>query len=185
MVRNPKLLNPELPGDYVMIGEIAKPHGIKGEVKVYSYSGRPENFKNYKQIVLQKHYDSGTETYKVVKSREQGKLAILELEGVRSRDAAEALQGSTVWLLKGDFQQLDSDEYYLHQLENLLVVTETGRELGRVTAFFSTPAHDIMVVTGKGHEYMIPAKADIIRHIDEQGGKITILPPAGLLDINK
>jgi len=185
MVRNHKPPSPELQGDYVKIGEIAKPHGIKGEVKVYPYSGRPENFKNYKQIVLQKYSDSGTETYKVVKSREQGKLAILELEGVRSRDAAEALQGSTVWLLKGDFQQLDSDEYYLHQLENLLVVTETGRELGRVTAFFSTPAHDIMVVTGKGHEYMIPARADIIRHIDEQGGKITILPPVGLLDINK
>lgn len=185
MKQGPKLRNPELQDEYVMIGKIAKPHGIRGEIKVYSYSGRPENFKNYKKIVLQKQPDSGTKIYKVNKSREQGKLAILELEGVTSRVAAEALQGSTVWLLKGDFQQLDSDEYYLHQLENLLVVTETGRELGRVVAFFSTPAHDIMVVTGKGHEYMIPAKADIIRHIDEQGGKITILPPAGLLDINK
>ena len=172
-------------GDYVMIGEIAKPHGIRGEVKVYSYSGRPENFKSYKRIILQKPSDGGAEKYKVVKSREQGKLAILQLEGVTSRDAAELLQGSKVWLRKDDFQQLDPDGYYWHQLENLLVVTESGRELGRLTAFFSTPAHDIMIVTGKGREYMIPVKADIIRHIDEQGGKIIISPPAGLLDINK
>lgn len=185
MTQDPKLRNPELQDEYVMIGKIAKPHGIRGEVKVYSYSGRPENFKNYKKIVLQKQPDSGTKIYKVNKSREQGKLAILELEGVTSRDAAEALQGSTVWLMKGDFQKLDPDEYYWHQLENFLVVTESGRELGKVTAFFSTPAHDIIVVTGKGREYMIPAKADIIREIDEQGGKITISPPVGLLDINK
>jgi len=185
MVRDFKRRNPEFKDDLVMIGEVVKPHGIRGEVKVYSYSGRPENFENYKKIVLQAQTESRTDIYNVVKSREQGSLAILELEGVSSREAAETLQGSTVWLMKDDFQRLEPDEYYWHQLENLLVITESGRELGRVTRLFSTPAHDIMVVTGKGHEYLIPVNADIICNIDDQGGKITISPPAGLLDINK
>ena len=185
MTRNSERLNPELLDDLVMIGEIVKPHGIRGEVKVYSYSERPENFKHYKKIVLQEPAGSGTEIYKVVKSREQGKLAILQLEGVASREAAEALQGSTVWLKKADFPKLDSDEYYWHQLEGLLVLTESGQELGKVSKLFSTSAHDIMVVTGAGHEYMIPVNGDIIRKIDEQEGKIIISPPAGLLEINK
>ena len=109
----------------------------------------------------------------------------MELESVTTRDAAEALKGSTVWLMKGDFQKLDPDQYYWHQLENLQVITESGRELGRVSGLFSTPAHDIMVVSGKGHEYMVPVKANIIIDVDEQGGRIVISPPAGLLDINK
>jgi len=177
--------NPGLVQDLVMIGKIVKPHGIRGEVKVYAYSERPENFKHYDKVVLQEPAGSGTEIYKVVKCREQGKLAILQLEGVTSREAAEALQGYTLWLNKTDFPQLDSDEYYWHQLEGLAVLTESGQELGKVSRLFSTAAHDIMVVTGAGHEYMIPVKEDIIKNIDEQDGRVIISPPAGLLEINK
>jgi 16S rRNA processing protein RimM len=64
-------------------------------------------------------------------------------------------------------------------------MTETGQELGSVTKLFNTTAHDIMVVSGAGHEFMIPMKGDIIREIDDQGGKIVISPPPGLLEINK
>ena len=177
--------NRELNDDLGMIGEVVKPHGIRGEIKVYLYSEQPENFKQYKKIVLQEPTGSGTETYNVVKSREQGKLAILRLEGVGTREAAEALQGSKIWLNKADFPTLDSDEYYWHQLHGLMVMTETGQELGRVTNLFSTTAHDIMVVTGAGHEFMIPVNGDIIRNIDVQGEIIIISPPPGLLEINK
>ncbi|MDH3776910.1 MAG: ribosome maturation factor RimM, partial [Desulfobulbaceae bacterium] len=97
---------PEMADDLVVIGEIVKPHGIRGEVKVYSYSEKPENFKHYKEIVLQKPAANGTYIYKVVKCREQGKLAILQLEGVASREDAEALQGSTVWLQKAELPKL-------------------------------------------------------------------------------
>jgi 16S rRNA processing protein RimM len=107
------------------------------------------------------------------------------LEGVGTREAAEVLQGSRIWVNKADFPTLDSDEYYWHQLKGLMVMTETGQELGRVTKLFNTTAHDIMVVSGAGHEFMIPMKGDIIRDIDEQGGKIVISPPPGLLEINK
>ena len=177
--------NRELQDDLVIIGEVVKPHGIRGEVKVYLYSERPENLKQHKKIILQESAGSGTKKYNVVKSREQGKLAILRLEGVGTREAAEALQGSKIWLDKADFPELNSDEYYWHQLEGLRVMTEAGQELGRVTNIFNTTAHDIMVVTGAGNEFMIPVNGDIIRDIDEQGGKITISPPPGLLEINK
>ena len=185
MTRKTDRRNPELQDDFGLIGEIVKPHGIRGEVKVYLFSEQPENLKQYKKIVLQEPTDRGQETYSVVKSREQGKLGILQLEGVGTREAAEALQGSKICLNKADFPTLDSDEYYWHQLEGLVVMTESGQELGRVSRLFNTTAHDIMVVAGAGHEFMIPVKGDIIRSIDEQGGKIIISPPPGLLEINK
>ena len=171
--------------DLGMIGEVIKPHGIRGEVKVYLYSEHPENFKHYKKIILQEPAGSGKETYNVVKSREQGKLAILQLEGIGTREEAEALQGSKILLNTADFPTLDSDEYYWHQLKGLMVLTEEGQELGRVTRLFNTTAHDIMVVDGAGHDFMIPVNGDIIKEIDEQGERIVISPPPGLLEINK
>ena len=175
----------DMKNDHAMIGEIIKPHGILGEVKIYPYSEQPENFKDYREIVLQKPATGRTETYKVVKCRIQGRLALLRLEGVTSREVAESLQGSKIWLKKDDLPALGSDEYYWHQLKDLLVVTESGQELGRASKLLSSMAHDVMVVIGGDHEYMIPVKRDIIKKIDEQGGKIIISPPPGLLEMNK
>lgn len=185
MNRETERLNREMHEDLVMIGEIVKPHGIRGEVKAFLFSGQPGNFRQYKNIVLQEPEGGRTETHNVVKSREQGKLVILQLENIGTREEAEALQGNRVWLHKADLPPLDTDEFYWHQINNLQVVTETGLELGRVTKLFSTAAHDIMVVAGGGQEFMIPVKGDIIREIDEQGGKIVISPPPGLLEINR
>lgn len=168
----------------VKIGEIVKPHSIRGEVKVYPYSGQPENFRDYRQVVLQEQAAGGMSAYKVVNSRGQGKLAILQLEGVTDREAAAALSGRTVWVKKSDFPALKADEYYWHQLEGLMVATVAGRELGRVASLFHTAAHDIMVVTGAGREYLIPVKAEFIREIDERHGKLLIEPPPGLLEAN-
>ena len=175
----------ELQDDLVMIGEVVKPHGIKGEIKVYLFSEKPQNFKHYKEIFLRGPSESSTESFKVVKSREQGKLSILQLEKIETREAAEDLQGRNIWINKADLPALDSGEYYWQQLNGLIVVTDEGQEIGRVTKLFNTTAHDIMIVASRGHEFMIPVQSDIIRDIDEQGGKIIISPPPGLLDINK
>ena len=185
MTRNSERRNPDSADDFVKVGEIVKPHGIRGEVKVYSYSGQPENFKLYKSIVLQEREGSRKAIYEVLRSRPQGKLAILQLEGVISREAAEALQGSTLWLKKTDFPELASGEYYWHQLIGLQVCTESGRELGKVAGLFTTGAHDVLVVKGEGREYLIPVKEEMIKEIDEPKGRLSITPPPGLLEVNE
>lgn len=175
----------DLQEDLVVIGEVVKPHGIRGEIKAFLFSEKPENFKQYKKIILQAEIDSRVEVFKIVDSRKQGKLAILKLEGIDTREAAEALQGRKISLSKSDFPDLDPDEYYWHQLKGLAVKTETGQDLGRVAKLFNAAAHDIMVVIGAGHEYLIPVSREIIREIDEAGGTIIISPPPGLLEMNK
>lgn len=176
--------NEEPTVDLVSIGEIIKPHSVKGEVKVLPYSGQPENFKNYERIYLQPREKDTPGIYRVLESRVQGKLVIVALEGITSRERAAELQGCTVLLNRDDFQRPGPDEYYWHQLENLRVITESGRDLGRVSRIIRTAAHDIMIVTGRGHEYMIPFKADIISNVNEQERQIVISPPEGLLDLN-
>ena len=175
----------KLPDDYVLIGKVVKPHGIRGEVKVYTFSERPDNLKFYKEVVLQKPGDGGTETYLLTKSRPQGKLAIVQLQGVNTRDEAESLQGSQIWLDKSEFPGLEPGEYYWHQFVGLLAVTDTGIELGKITGLYATRAHDVIVVSGGGREYMIPVKDEIIKQVDTKGGKVIISPPAGLLEANE
>ena len=185
MNRTTDPLDLETSADLVVIGEITKAHGIHGEVKIHLYSDQPGNFKEYRKIVVQNPAGGGLATYGVVRCREQGRQVIVQLQGIETRDGAEALQGSRVLLDKNDFPVLDSGEYYWHQLQGLQVETETGRMLGRVARFLNTGAHDIMVVSGGGEEFMIPVTGEIIRDIDRQSGKIVIVPPPGLLEMNK
>lgn len=185
MTRNSEPSNPEWVDDFVKIGEIVKPHGIRGEVKVYAYSEQPENFQHYKKIVLLEPAGSRPESYNITKYRAQGKLAILQLQGVATREAAENLQGSTVWLKKTDLPQLDPAEYYWHQFIGLQVCTETGRELGKVASLFATKAYDVLVVTGGGPEYLIPVNEEVIKEIDSRKKRLVITPPPGLLEANE
>ena len=177
--------NTKLPDDYVLIGKVVKPHGMRGEVKVYAFSERPDNFKFYKEVVLQKPGDGRTETYLLIRSRPQGKLAIVQLQGISTRDEAESLQGSQIWLDKSEFPGLEPGEYYWHQFVGLLAVTDTGIELGEISGLYATKAHDVIVISGGGREYLIPVKDEIIKQIDTKGGKVIISPPAGLLEANE
>jgi len=185
MNRKTERLHRELQGDLVMIGEVVKPHGIRGELKVYPFSEQPENFRKYKKIVLQKTAEEEPATYSIARSREQGKFVILQLVGIATREEAEALLGSRVWLDNSELPQLETDEYYWHQLKGLRVETETGVQLGKVAGLFSTAATDIMVVTGAGEEFMIPVKGDFIKEINSREGRVIVAPPPGLLEINK
>ena len=177
--------NTALADDHVLIGKVAKPHGIRGEVKVYTFSELPDNLQLYKSLVLQKPGESETRKYSLVKSRPQGKLAIVQLQGVDTRDEAEALQGSEIWLDKSEIPGLEPGEYYWHQFVGLQAVTDTGTALGKISGLFTTKAHDVMVIAGAEREYMIPVKDEIIKQVDTKAGKVIIAPPAGLLEVNE
>lgn len=174
----------ELAADHVLVGKIIKAHGIKGEVKVFPYSGDPQNFLSYKTLVLVEPETEVLRRLAVSRARGGEKTAILELEGVAGRDAAEALRGFELWALKADFPEPEPDEYYWHTVEGARVVTDSGRELGTVTGIFNAGAHDILVVTGQGREYLIPVLDEIVRRIDEQNHTLVISPLPGLLELN-
>jgi 16S rRNA processing protein RimM len=175
--------NIKLTDDHVLIGKVVKPHGILGEVKVYTFSEHPDNLKQYKRVVLQKPGEVGSETYSLNKSRTQGKLAIVQLQGVDTRVKAEALQGSEVWLVKTEFPGLAPGEYYWHQFVGLQAVTDKGIVLGKISGLFTTGAHDVIVVAGTEREYMIPVIDETIRQIDNQNGRLIITLPPGLLEV--
>ena len=166
-----------------MLGKITKPHGIRGEVKMYPYSGQPENFLNYRKIYVDSGVDDARIPYTVERARVQGNTVILKMAGCEDRNLAEALVNREVWLEYGDLPELSDDEYYWADLDGKLVCTDDGVELGRVTGILDTGAHGILSVTGKGNEYLIPIRKEFVVRIDDH--EVVLRLPPGLLEINR
>ena len=175
---------PEHSKDFVRVGKIIKSHGLKGELKVFSFSGSPENFQKYTNLIVADHESGACRPLPVKQARVQGGNAILLFEGVSSRNEADALAGLEVWLARSDFPPLAPNEYYWFELEGLAVVTDDGMELGTVTSIFNNKAQDVLVVTGGEREYLIPVTKEIIRNRDDKRRILVISPIDGLLDLN-
>ncbi len=167
---------------FILIGKIAKPHGLRGEVKLFAYSDEPETLLEYKQVVLVDSRGCLSPNYEIERVRLQGKFAILKLSNIDDRNSAEAIHGRGVLIEKKDLSPVEDDEYYWYQLYDLPVSTETGTLLGTVSSVFSNGAQDIMIVKDQQQEYMIPILDTIIKEHNKEG--IIIAPPPGLLEIN-
>mgnify|MGYP005841601979 CR=1 FL=1 len=173
---------PETEG-FISIGKIVKAHGIKGEIKVYPFSGDPHIFDDFGKVSLAR--DSGElEEYEVIRSRPQGDLAVLQLNGVVDRDAADGLRGCEILVDETLFPEPEENEFYWHEYIGLRVETAIGKKLGSVSDIFATGAHDILVVKDGKREYLIPAQDQFIKEVDLDRGLIVIEEVPGLLDIN-
>ena len=170
--------------NYILLGKVTKPHGIKGQIKVYPFSEIPENFKFYPSLVLVHPVKKDAQELKVSHNLSQGKIAILSLAGVTSRNDAEELVGCEVWVAKEDLPELADGEYYWNDFQGMEVYTIKGDDLGHVSSLMSTGAHDILVIAGRGTEFMIPLREEFIVEINKADNKIIVDPPEGLLEIN-
>ncbi len=170
-------------GDFILLGKVTKPHGIRGEVKVYPYSKQPENFLVYKEVFVASGNEKEWILYSIEKSRVQGKQVVLKFSDCSTRSVAEEFVGSEIWLQREDLPELDGSEFYWLDFEGKKVVTEDGQELGRVTGIFETGAHDILTVSDADNEYLIPVQENFIASYDKN--KVVLSLPPGLLDINK
>ncbi len=167
---------------YILIGKVVKPHGIRGELKIYSYAEQPENVLAYKQLVLVTSQGECSEAFTVKKCRVQGKMAVVSLESVSDRSHAEQLQGMGVLLEKDSLPPVGRGEYYWYEFLDLAVKTKEGCSLGIVKEIFSNGAQDVMVIGDDSQEYMIPIHETMILAHNDEG--IIVNPPPGLLEIN-
>jgi len=170
-------------GDLVLLGKVTKPHGIRGEVKVYPYSGEPEKFSQFSRVLLAATQDAEAVEYRMKRARVQKNLVLLQLEGCETRNDAEELVQSLLYVYEEDLPALDPDEFYLRDLEGKLVVTEEGQSLGRVSGILTNGSQDLVRVTDGGHEYVIPLVPEFLVSIDEKEVRVSL--PPGLLEINR
>lgn len=168
--------------EYLLLGKIAKAHGLRGEVRMFLHSGQPENLQDYKELVLIDRYGGLLGPLTIQKCRKQGKFAIVQLASVTNRSEAEAVEGRGVLLAKRDLPEIGEDEYYWHQYLGKTVLDLTGRMLGKIENIFPNGAQDVLVIKAADREILIPVTKSII--VGETAGELTIDPPPGLVDLN-
>lgn len=155
---------------WLPIGRIVGVFGVKGWVKVHSYTDPGEAILNYAEWHLDKPVDG---TRRIVTGRRHGRQVVVSLEHIAHCDAARELVGATITVPRSALPELKPREYYRADLIGLQVVNEQGRVLGRVEHFIDAPAHAVMVVRG-AQEHWLPVSPQHLRRVDFAAGEIRV-----------
>jgi 16S rRNA processing protein RimM len=126
--------------DAVIVGRISGVFGVRGWVKVYSYTQPKENILSYQPWLLD------GEARSLEGGQTQGKGIVAKLRGCDDRDAAAALVGQDIRVPRQQLPTLAQDEYYWADLIGLRVFNQQGQELGRIDHLIETGAHDVLVL---------------------------------------
>lgn len=162
----------------VLIGEVVKPHGVQGEIKVYPITENPQRFKKLKKVILEHH--GRTQAFNIVKARVQPDGVYLTLEGIVTREAAEKLRGFNVKIDRADVPPLKEGWYYF-ELEGMRVF-DGEVYLGILTQVLETGANDVYLVKGERGEVCIPALKTVVKKVDVPGRRMDVELPPGLLE---
>ena len=152
--------------EYVEAGRIVNTHGVSGEVKIEVWLDSPEYFRMFKRLYL------GGEERKILSARTHKSFVIARLEGVNDLNAAMALKGRTVEILRAD-AHLKDGEFFVQDILGFTVVDEQGNEIGRLVDAEETPASMLYVVKGE-REHLIPAVKEFILNIDAEREQIRV-----------
>jgi 16S rRNA processing protein RimM len=170
----------------LVVGRVAKAHGIAGEVVVDIRTDDPAARFVAGETLRGKPSRGGVERPFVLESvREHGGRLLVRLSGIGDRDAADALRGTLFLVDVADLPPIDDpDEYYDHQLEGLTVRTVGGDEVGVTTEVLHTPAGELLAVKrSSGAELLVPFVSAIVTSVSLTDGVVQIDPPDGLLEL--
>lgn len=163
--------------DRVCIGAIAGARGLKGEVRIKSFTANPDDVAAYGPVST----DDGATSYRINVTAHAKGLVIARLDGIADRDAAEALKGARLYVPKDVLPATGDGDYYHADLVGLRAETEDGEPLGTVKAVHNFGAGDILEIAGGGGEdkdgLMVTFTADTVPVVDLEKGRIVVRPP--------
>ena len=168
----------------VVVGRVAKAHGIRGELTVDPRTDSPEQRFAPEATVVSQLRDGTRRTLTVAAVRQHTGRLLVTFREVLTRDVAESLRGC---LLLADTADLpptgDPDEFYDHELEGLAVRLAEGDPIGTVREISHAPGADLLVLElAGGREALVPFVKEIVPEVDVTRGFVRIDPPEGLLD---
>jgi len=162
--------------DKVKIGTIVKAVGLKGQVKVFSYAGSKERYRQ-----LEKVYAADT-LHTVESVRFLKENIVLKLSGIDDRDAAEEAKGKDIFIEASELPELPEGEYYIRDVIGFSVFLEQGRLLGRLTDVIKGYAQDLYEVeTADEKKALIPAVEEFVLDFNVAEKKIVVKLIEGLI----
>ncbi len=152
----------------LVIAEVLKPQGIRGELKIKTFTDYPEDVKAFKTL-----YIDGT-AYKILSFRVgTDGAAYVGLRGVPDRNAAETLRGKLVEGERDDAPPLEEGQYYIVDMIGLRCETEEGEELGTVTDI-SLLSSDVYTIEKAGKKILFPAVKGVVKKVDIPSKKLIV-----------
>jgi 16S rRNA processing protein RimM len=160
----------------VLIGEVLRPRGIRGELKIYPITNDPARFLKLQEVILKK--GKIRKKIQIIKTRVHRNFVFLTLEGIESEDQAKKYLGWQVVIDRSKVPHLKEGWYYF-ELEGMQVYEE-GVLLGTLSQVLETGANDVYLVKGDKGEICIPALKSVVLHVDVEGRRMEVKLPPGL-----
>jgi len=163
----------------VLLGEIGAAQGLKGEVRIRSYTEDPADIARYGALE-----DGKGGLIEIERVRITPKALIARIKGVGTRKAAEALVHTKLYIARARLPERGEDEWFHADLIGLAVIGHDGEEIGTVVAIQNFGAGDLIEIKPAkgGATVLVPFTRDTVPEVDVEGGRLTLTPPGGLFE---
>jgi 16S rRNA processing protein RimM len=165
--------------DRVLLGRIVAAHGLRGEVKILTYTEVPENIVSYGPLT-----DAKGRGFRITDLRPlKGEAVVAQIAGVNSRTAAENLRGTELYVPRDCLPETDGDEWYCDDLVGLQAVTLEGEPFGEVISVQNFGAGDLLELRlpGQRHTVFLAFTHASVPAVDIEAKRVTVVPPAEII----
>ena len=153
----------------ILVGEIGRPHGVRGLVKLRSFTSDPAAITSYGPLTD----ESGERRFAVALLSD----GVARIEGVEDRDAAARLTGTCLYVERANLPPPEEEEFYLADLVGLRAETAAGEPLGRIRSVEDNGAGAFLVLDGPQGERFVPFTRACVPVVDIAGGRLVVEPP--------
>jgi 16S rRNA processing protein RimM len=164
-----------MPASRILVGIFGAPHGVRGEVRLKSFTGDPMAIVDYPRLAD----ENGARAFKIVSARPvKDDMLIVRVEGVADRTAAEKLTNVSLSIAREDLPPAEEEEFYHADLIGLRAETRDGAVLGTIAAVLNFGAGDILDVRPEvGENLLLPFTRKVVPVVDLGGGRVIVEPP--------
>jgi len=160
--------------EWVVVGRVRSARGVRGQLRVEVMSDSPGRFAPGQVVFIDGR------AFRIERSVLFKEDRVLKLEGVDSREGAEALKGCILTVPAESLFPLPQGSYYHYHLVGMGVYTREGRFLGKLIEILSTGGNDVYVVRAGGKELLLPALDDVVLEVDVDNRRMMVEVPPGL-----
>lgn len=173
-------IQPVRPEELLLVGEIVNVVGLRGDVRLRLISTQPVFLAETKPML---YSADGKRTFRLRRLvHYKNDLYTATLGGIATRDLAEAMRGTELYIRHDDIEPLADDEYFIHDLVNLTVVDRDNNVIGTVREVINTGASDVIIITRVGKpDALVPMVKAFVSHLDVTNKRLVITPIPGLL----
>jgi len=168
--------------DFVAVGKISGPVGMKGEVKVVSWTDSRERFRTLKKVWIGNDVAEPS-PHSVERVRDSGSQTVVKFSGIGDRSAAEDARNKLVFISSKDVVKPPKGSFFIDDVLGMSVVTEEGKRVGIVRDVLRLPSNDLWQVESGSRMISIPAVKEFIRTVDVRTKTVVIHEVEGLLDL--